>query len=1350
MVIEKHLGFAKLFNYFFKYFFDVYIKIISFIIIIIILKDMSISSPDNINNNNKNNKNFIHKDVKSNKDFQNILSLMCRADAQHDIHFLKKEFKENKGILNSFASALPAYPTISWDEEDCLKNIFLNQQQHHTLEEVLDQVPDVTQSKLNKIPVLFDIGFTNIVLHTFSCTKFVISSTNNKAKNLIPASGDIATNFCVNTDFCGISNNAILIIDYNQHGFLSIFKEGNPSSLFNIHYVINPEVINDPAPKTSVHDSIFSSTNITNGIKLNSYVESSILETMYSRYDPNNIGTNNNFFSEYHFNLSPVQSIYTKQKAEKLITNLNIYWNNENTKQPFTDNISDSKGENSNKTVSSYIQSIIKKITTVNNNQLNFDFNTKCQQKRGGDWFQALSCFDINNREFTNIQNRTEGAKAFPLDYPVYFVTHDRIAVSFALLMGVNVIYLDYYGCVFVFKNQADENTKSSNKTYEEGLFEMLQNQFSSSASKGISEISKYLSFNSNYNVARENILKREYQEIKDIITQANKEIVSIDNQHPKFIANYQRIVKNIFQHLFPMMVKYFFLASNLIDTKEDVVYIQKNQNILLQENYSPNVKEQVLKLYLAYNRIHGVYTIHGGGSKDLIENSIILWGNNVTKLDVYRSAKNLLNIESYQDKKTFDLRLLNYNTNSSFSNEKRINDIYIFLPYIQTLQEDLKKMVLEFTNGPLFNKTMEYRNSISTGKSIFRLNRLSPNEVFFNQIANFIYELRIFLDSGPVFNVSNSSFDSNQNTGEAAIGTGEAAIGTGEAAIGTGEAAIGTGEAEVGTGEAEVGPLPVSTMEEPIQEKVFQLPRTENIKMEPLISLSTDAILIAEDFYEITYTRGMGKFTNSSAYISEEEEEEPLNPEVQIGGFQYYETRDSSKKINNDVTIDLSIRQITWPLLTNILLSDGLNNINKNKILHYLSEREKEEEKNTLDTNSSLTSRDSRKRSNSSFAEEEEGNRPNGVKRERNDFLGGSPMNTNNNINENDLIDLLNTITNKSGDNKKINLGYHPLVPIYMILSSMWYFVSPNLSNDCFYDTYLNYFDSLEKMTYIIMENYLNRNKWIQAFFIGFALKIFFFQSYSSLKMGKDLTELLQVETSSYQMYSLKNDMFGNYIAGYFLSESEEIEQMNNTLLFSDLFKNFLVKEVNLSSFIEKPNFPTEEEVLDPEEFQEKIYILMKKIVERIEKDKWDNEMSIEPPSSSSLSSLSSSNNNNNSYNNSLNTKTKKSIDKYGNIINVPINAPKKGIYTLNDFPNLNNSNSNNNSMVYNSSSTNSNYGGNQSNSKKKKKKTKKIIKTIKKRKNLEKKKSIKTIKTIKKRKNLKKKKTIKKKKSI
>ena len=1179
--------------------------------------------------------NYISIETKKNQEFQNYLSNMTRADAQHDIHILKNVFKENANILKAFSKGLPTYPSNSLDEDDCMEQIFLNQ--NKKLDAILEPVPNVTENK--QAPISYEIGFNKNTLHNYTCVKFVIASSTNKSKNLVPASGDIASNFCLNTDLCGASNNAIFVVDFNQHGFLSIFKEGKSSSLYNIHYIMSPEVVNDPAGKTSIHDSIFTSKNT--GVLMNSYVQTSVDNTIYTKYDPNNIGANNNFFTNYNFNLSPIQKIYTKQKAEKLITNLKINWNNDKG-QPFTCDINDSKGENSNATVLGYIKKIIQKMSAKNDDMLNFNLNTKCQQKRGGDWFQALSCLNIYNREFTNMQNVTQGSKAFPSSYPVYFVSHDRIAVSFALLMGVNVIYLDYYGQVYVFKNQQNEATKSSGKSYEEGLFEMLQEK--SASSTGVSELSKYLTFNKNYNVAREDLLNKTEQDLMKLFSSSNKTIESIP---AKDIKNYQKTTKDILQSLFSEIVKYHFMNTNLLDTSEDVSYIEKNQQIL-QSEYNEDLKEQVLQLYKAYNRIYGVYTQQQGGSKDLIESSLLLWSNNVNKLDIYRSAKNILNVESYQDKQTFDMRLLNYNTNTD-TNEKRANDIYIFLPYIQTVNDSMKTSILDFINGPLLAKTLDYKTNIQTGKSVFRFNRLSPNEVFFNQVANFIYEIRIFIS------------------------------------------------------------LPL-----PPEKSSFV--KSENY-VEPFEYLSTDKIVVAEDLNEINLLKGEGKVSNTTDQVIQDE---PPNP-VQLGGFAYYEKQDPSKKTKNDVINDISIKQITWPLLTNLLVSFDVNNVNKNKIQQVLLERENIENLKNGDEENVVSKK--RKMSDDDNEEENEQNEDN-LKKSRIIGGDGSEVFLNNDELNNLLENLYDNKSDNKGDNKSLNenknesfltdstFGYHPLLPIYMILTSMWYFIEPTLADNSFYYTYIAYLNCMEKMIDILINNYLNdptnNNKVLSAYFIGFSLKPFLFTLNCDDSNLNSIIQMLNIELENYRMYSLKNDMFSNNVAGHIIQSDEE-KDIDLILLKSELFKNYIMNEVQLDTFIKDYDVNLDK-LPTTEDFQERVYQLMSKISNKITNDRISkSDLEEEPKMESEKSDISSISS---STSSSLNKpKTKKIIDKQGNIVEVPIEPKKTGVYTLNDYQKSSPTSSSSN--VYVTSSTNSSRTrGGKSVKKSKKLKHKKTLK--------------------------------------
>ena len=1153
---------------------------------------------------NKNN--YISTETKKNKNFQNVLANMARADAQHDIHILKNEFK-NPSILNSFSKGLPAFPNESFDEEDCMTQIFMNTATSATnkkLDDILFNVPDVTFSK--KPATSFDIGFQTQTLHRYTCVKFVIPCSTNNLKNLKPAPPeDMANQFCTNTDLGGISNEAIFVVDFNQHGFLSIFKQGKASSLYKIHYIMSPEVVNDPAGKTSIYDSIFTSPNT--GIVMNSYVQTSAQNILYTKYDIDGItaGSNNQFFSNYNFQLSPVQKIYTSQKAEKFITNLKINWTNEKG-QPYTCDINDSKGENSNATVLGYIKKIIRQIqpsTTSNNDMVNFNFSTKCQQKRGGDWFQVLSCLDLYNREFTNIQNVAAGSKRFPSTIPVYFVSHDRIAVSYALLMGVNAIYLDYYGQAYIFKNQEDIATKTNGKTYEETLFDMLRSK-SFGTGTGTSEISKYLSFNINYIVAREDFLSKSMQGLMNTFANVTKTIQSIPSGDMK---SYQKTVKEVFQMLFPEIVKYHFMKTNLLDTREDVSVFQQNMSLLTSATagqYNENMKSRILDLYKAYNRIYSVYTQHQGGTKDLIESSIILWSSNVNKLDVYRSAKNVLNQESLQDKETFNMRLLNYNTNP-MTNEKRQNDIYIFLPYIQTVEDAIKTKLLEFINCPLFTKTMEYRNQLQMGKSIFRLNRLSPNEVFFNQVANCIYETRVFIH------------------------------------------------------------FPFKAPTPP-----------ENLELdfdvwEPLDYWSSDDILVSEDLTEIEMLKGEGKSSNRTDQVTQDE---PVNPKPLVGGFTYYERNVPGRSLKNDVVCDVSLRQITWPLLTNLLLTFDVNHVKRELIQSLLFE-------GTTPTLSSSSSSASSKTAKRKITDDQE----NTFKRGR--MIGG--------INHEYV--LTNVLTSlyqrKNMPNKnvlrgppsqQINIGvigYHPLLPIYMILTSMWYFVEPTLASNSFYYSYINYVNMLEKMMNVLMQNYLNDSansvNVLSGYFIGFALKPFLFTMYETNRDFQQMIQSLNIPVEQYRLFTLKNDMFSNNIAGHII-ETDVQKETNLILTQSELFKNYIINEVRLpvllNESIDLYHLP------DTLTFQERIYQLMKTISNKIQKDR--KPILISPPPSSSSSTSSQ----------------KKIIDSQGNIVNVPIEPKKTGVYTLQDFSRSTSTSSS--SPVYVTSSTSSKQSSNQNRS--------------------------------------------------
>ena len=242
-----------------------------------------------------------------------------------------------------------------------------------------------------------------------------------------------------------IPNNSAIIVDAAAVSIYEILRTGERNENFNIYYIMAPEVINDPAGKTPLHSSTFNQT--TTGINLipcDSNMPPGIEYTY--KYDAESTDPYDNFYTSYIFTLSEIQRKLSG-KSLYYSTNLGIRTTNNDF---ISDPILDSGEKNDIASLSSLISDIMKllvgkKQTVKTPNQI-FMLNNKFQQKRSGDWFQVLLCLLIKLREFKIYKK--SGIPQIEGDYSiqnkftnVYLITHDRIAVAFALLMGVNVIY---------------------------------------------------------------------------------------------------------------------------------------------------------------------------------------------------------------------------------------------------------------------------------------------------------------------------------------------------------------------------------------------------------------------------------------------------------------------------------------------------------------------------------------------------------------------------------------------------------------------------------------------------------------------------------------------------------------------------------------------------------------------------------------------------------------------------------------------------------------------------------------------------------------------------------------------
>lgn len=831
--------------------------------------------------------------IKQNPVFKNELAYLSRSDAHHDLGELFKDtmYKKDEKVKIAFDSGLPVPATVAFHEGDAFASVVIsatnstgntinihtgNNKQEDYLQEALNQVPDCTKNDTGAFST-FAIGVGGDTIFKYRVVRFVTKCSNNasfKGEDLdaIACKSDFGKTFVTNTKLGEDVLEAAIIVDFSQHHFMEDLASG-VSNDFKIHYLMTPEVVNDPAGKPNVNNkSLFGLPD--KGIKLISYVQSDLEPISYTKFNEFEPSTSNNFFSNYDFTLSPIKQIFTKQKAEKLIATLNISYNGGG--KPLTDTIEDSKGENSITTVLGFLKKILTQIQSSSGGTPieKFNFNSKIQQKRGGDWFQALSCLTAKNRTYTQILPTRGSPSPLNSTCPVYLVTHDRIAVAFALLNGVNVIYLDYYGRIFIFKNGGDPTLKSSGKTMEEILFEGIKNSWKINV-PNVATFPDLLSTANIYMNTRNEYVKEEQDKFTALITKLISDVNSINSSDD---GKFQKGVMKIVRELFTAAVKLAFIDINLIDIQRDLSIISDSNNQrLFSGEYNPDQSAAIAQFSKALNNVNSIQDRFGsmkpqpakvtspeGSDPNKFKAIIPAWvDSNVTKLDVYRFANKLL--DDLQNNMGFNIdRLLCiFSTNNT---EMRQTDSHIFLPFIQILNDTNKTQIISVIN-PLIDKTTTYYTSIvvnNPGKS----GRESPQQKYYNGVANLLYESMIFLKPKPATSSTTTAASSPSDS--------------------TNEDALFKDKSEA-------------------------------------IKSSTDNRLLNVDYKELEQLRGPGKFSGNT-------ETAPDIPVSSSGGGRYADMSIQERKTS--VICDVSVKQVTWTLLTANLIysteSDAINNFLK------------------------------------------------------------------------------------------------------------------------------------------------------------------------------------------------------------------------------------------------------------------------------------------------------------------------------------------------------------------------------------------------------------------------------------
>ena len=279
-----------------------------------------------------------------------------------------------------------------------------------------------------------------------------------------------------------IEDNSAIVIDAAAVSIFEILTSNPTDSTFNhtMYYVMAPELINDPAGKTAADDSQFENNKKGNpkasGVKLFSCVPNSPPSINYNyNFSKNQIKNLNNlsdvgipaigkFFTNFNFQLSEIQPVRKGLKTE-MTTNLLI--TGEINKKKYNDNVLDSKKKNNITFLTAIIVNLIKLFSNKKDIDKNeFLFNTSLQQKRSGDWLQVLLCLLLKTRLFKIYRKPGTPQQQGDVDIQnifshVYFVTHDRIALAFALLCGVECIYTHAQTrAAYIFKQASEEAIK--------------------------------------------------------------------------------------------------------------------------------------------------------------------------------------------------------------------------------------------------------------------------------------------------------------------------------------------------------------------------------------------------------------------------------------------------------------------------------------------------------------------------------------------------------------------------------------------------------------------------------------------------------------------------------------------------------------------------------------------------------------------------------------------------------------------------------------------------------------------------------------------------------------------------
>ncbi len=350
---------------------------------------------------------------KGNDSFKALLAQMALSDAKHDF---EKKGAFDINVEKQLRFGLPFSPDSvkALEEDDLFGQVFTENREALFAE----------FARESGFPYTLKVKYGEEGLATHSVTGMRIY---DKEGNIIKTGKEIIERLNL--------NNANFIVDLDAIGFMTALKTG-PVAPYTVKYLLISESFNDPANRQGLDNAVFKPKGKPSGITVSGLLQYGGSPIIYSNWTDTIQQHYNDFYSKYTFQLSPVLGPTDKESNVSLTIT-----------KPTGDKIfiDDPKTENAIGAIKAKITSFIASILgrkksapppTLPESEL-FKANVRYQQKRSGDWLQALAVQDIVNRTFID-----KNGDVAPVTGETYFVTHDRIALIYAIITGVNAIFV--------------------------------------------------------------------------------------------------------------------------------------------------------------------------------------------------------------------------------------------------------------------------------------------------------------------------------------------------------------------------------------------------------------------------------------------------------------------------------------------------------------------------------------------------------------------------------------------------------------------------------------------------------------------------------------------------------------------------------------------------------------------------------------------------------------------------------------------------------------------------------------------------------------------------------------------